>query len=104
MASVEFREYIEKCLQLACDANRFVYTGKSWIPEGGTGLFAREFIRKGDVVTCYVGKELPTKIAIKQQNKSYLMRLGEFVHLFVIFFVHLLVSFPNLPLSLWSRM
>ena len=75
-ASLEFEGWIHIRLEQARLSNSVVYVKKSWIAAAKEGLFARQDVRKGDVVTCYVGEKLPTKIAIKRNNKSYLMRLG----------------------------
>ena len=104
-ASLEFSSSIHARLESIKQANPLVYTKKSWITSADEGLFARRSIRHGDVITCYIGEKLPTKIAIKRKDKSYLMRLGMYVSL--SFFLSLSLSLVlclslNLVPSVWS--
>lgn len=41
------------------------------------GLFSNTVFKEGEVICQYVGKELKTTEALRLQDKSYLMRLGE---------------------------
>lgn len=70
------REYLEK---VDNSANDFVEVKGSWIGEF-SGLFARKALSEGQVICIYHGKLLRTSDAIKLDDKSYLMRLGEQVY------------------------
>lgn len=51
---------------------------KTWIPGCDFwGLFANKAIKKGELVCKYTGVNLKTKEALKLEDKSYLMRLGQ---------------------------
>lgn len=51
---------------------------KTWLPGCDFwGLFANRPIKKGELVCKYTGVNLKTKEALKLEDKSYLMRLGE---------------------------
>ena len=47
----------------------------SWINQSFLGLFAKEFIRKGQIVCYYRGRQLNTVEAFRIDDKSYLMRI-----------------------------
>ena len=80
VVSLEFSIIIHARLENVRQANRLVYVKKSWITTANEGLFARRRLRHGDVLTCYVGEKLSTKMAMKRKDKSYLMRLGINTH------------------------
>ena len=61
--------------------NANVYVDRSWIPNGGYGLFAQKNIKKDDVVISYIGEILNTQTALRRNDKSYLMRLGTQVYI-----------------------
>ena len=86
----EFRQGIIQRLEQAVKCNNLVKVSRSWIPAAASGLFANKQIKKGQVLTCYVGEICITKDAIKRYDKSYLMRLGSNVY----------IDSLNCPLSL----
>ena len=45
------------------------------------GLFCNAPLREGEIVCQYVGRELKTGEALRLQDKSYLMRLGEQIYI-----------------------
>ena len=74
--NAEFRpEVLQRC-QEAVESNTWVQVGSSWIRGADLGLFAKVGIRKGQVLTCYMGERLVTRDAICRKDKSYLMRIG----------------------------
>jgi SET domain-containing protein len=72
----EFFTHICARISEALDMNINLTIKTSWIPKANLGLYAKSFIRKGQVVTCYKGEILATRDAIKLKDKSYLMRIG----------------------------
>jgi len=60
--------------------NEVVYMADSWIDSGGQGLFAKRRLPEGIVVCSYVGYVKRTVDALRTEDKSYLMRLGEQVY------------------------
>ena len=91
VASLEFSAAINARLESVRLTNPLVHVKKSWIDGADEGLFARKSIKRGEVITCYVGEKLPTKVAIKRKDKSYLMRLG------MCTVINVFTSFPSLP-------
>jgi len=75
--NLEFKDAVINRLQVTVTANLAIEVAPSWIPEANQGLFAKRNIMRGQVVTCYVGELLSTKDAIRREDKSYLMRIGQ---------------------------
>jgi len=72
----EFIDYIENRIKTAVESNKFLSVNKSWIPGASLGLFCKRDIANGQIISCYRGRILNTKEAIRLKDKSYLMRLG----------------------------
>jgi SET domain-containing protein len=73
-----YRERVERFLShIVFECNEDVFRGNSWIEGGGEGLFAKRKIDEGEVFLVYVGKLKRTVDALRTQDKSYMMRLGE---------------------------
>jgi hypothetical protein len=77
MASSEFTVSTHAYALLSqFDSDLKVEVKQSWIEEADLGLFAAADFKEGNVICCYVGKRLTTVEALRIEDKSYLMRLG----------------------------
>lgn len=58
-------------------SSQYCYVQQSRIENAGLGLYANSLIPQSTVICRYRGKVLRTREAMRLNDKSYLMRLGE---------------------------